>query len=365
MKIAIVVDDYHGGAGNIAQLLALELKQSNDVFLLLTNPHSNSRYDLKNIYIKEENFSIQTKNKVKGLIYCVRKMKKTLADFSPDLIISFLDNNNSLVCLSQLKTKTPIIVSERSNPLKIYPKFPWNHIRRIAYRRANVVTVQFDIFKNFDKARFAKKCKVTSNIVDKPAYLKTNWKNDIIRFVTFGRLEDIKRMDLMIKLFARAQAQLKNVELHIYGEGKNQEKLRALITELNIEKHVFLEGYCNEVHKTLTNGDIYLMTSEQEGFPNGLSEAMAVGLPSVSIRCHEGIAELAQNEQAGFTVAEGNETKFVEKMLELAKDAELRKSMGQRAQSISDIYSKKHAMEQWYACIEETLKNEKNIVFYR
>lgn len=353
MRIVIVVDDYHGGAGNIAQLLALELKQSNEVCLLLTNPHSEPRYDLENIFVREENFSIQTKNKVKGLIYSVRKMKTALAEFSPDAIISFLDNNNSIVCLSQRKTKTPIIVSERSNPLKIYPKFPWNHIRRIAYRRANVVTVQFDIFKTFDKARFAKKCKVTSNIVDKPAYLKTNWDSDIIRFVTFGRLEDVKRMDLMIKLFARAQTQLENMELHIYGAGQNQEKLRTLIAELNMEKYIFLEGYCNEVHKTLVNSDVYLMTSLQEGFPNGLSEAMAVGLPSVSIRCHEGVAELAQNEQSGFTVAEGNETEFVEKMLELAKDVELRKRMGQRAQSISDIYSKRHAMDQWYACIEE------------
>ncbi len=356
MKIAIVADDYRGGAGNIAQLLALELRQSNEVCLMLTNKHSEPRYNLEGICICEENCTIQTKNKVKGLIDCVSKMKKTLAAFCPDIIISFLDNNNSLVCLSQRKTKTPVIVSERSNPLVIYPKFPWNYIRRIAYRRANVVTVQFDIFKNFDKARFAKKCEVTSNIVNKPSYLKTDWDSDIVRFVTFGRLQDIKRMDLMIKLFARAQAQIENIELHIYGAGPNQEKLQALIAELNMGKHVFLEGYCNEVYKTLAENDVYLMTSLQEGFPNGLSEAMAVGLPSVSIRCHEGVAELSQNEQAGFTVPEGNEEEFVDKMVELARDAALRKRMGQQAQSISDTYSKTRVMGQWYSCMEKSLK---------
>ena len=355
MRVIIVVDDYHGGAGNIAQLLALELQKTHEVGLLLTNQHSASRYSLEGIQVYEESFSIQTRNKVKGLIVCIRKMKERLASFRPHVIISFLDNNNSIVCLSQRKTKTPIIVSERSNPLVIYPKFPWNYIRRIAYRRANVVTVQFDIFKNFDKARFVKKCMVTANIVDKPACLKTNWESERIRFATFGRLQDVKRMDLMIRLFAKAQEQLKNAQLHIYGDGPNREKLQTLIHDLKMDGYVFLEGYCREVHKTLAENDVYLMTSLQEGFPNALSEAMAVGLPSVSFRCHDGVAELAQNERAGFTVEEGNQEEFVEKMILLAKSATLRQEMGLKAQSISEKYSKERIMEQWNACIKKSL----------
>lgn len=356
MRIVIVVDDYQGGAGNIAQLLALELKQANEICLLLTNQHSKPRYPLEGISIKEEKITIKTRNKVKGLLLCVKQMKAAIADFAPDLIISFLDNNNSIVCLSQRKTKTPIIVSERSNPLVIYPKFPWNYIRRFAYRRANVVTVQFDIFKNFDKARFAKKCRVTSNIVEKPQYFKTSWESEMIRFVTFGRLQDVKRMDLMIRLFAKAQPKIGKTELHIYGEGPNRETLQALIKELKMEQYVFLEGYCTDVHKTLRENDVYLMTSLQEGFPNALSEAMAVGLPSVSFRCHDGIAELAQNETAGFTVAEGSELEFINKMATLAKDASLRRQMGLKAQTISERYSKKRVMEQWCVCMEKSLK---------
>lgn len=355
MKIALVVDDYHGGAGNIAQLLALELKQLHEVCLLVINKTSTPRYDLEGICVKEESVAIQGKSKIKGILVSIKKTKKLIADCNPELIISFINNNNSIVCLSQWKTKTPIIVSERSNPLVIYPKFPWNHIRRIAYRRANVVTVQFDIFKNFDKARFAKKCMVTSNIVEKPAYLKTDWDSEAVRFVTFGRLQDVKRMDLMIKLFAQAHPQMENAELHIYGAGPNQEKLEALIRELQMEKYVYLEGYCKEVHKTLADNDVYLMTSLQEGFPNGLSEAMAVGLPSVSFRCHDGVAELAQEETAGFTVAEGDETAFIEKMVALAKDSSLRREMGLKAQNISEKYSKERVMEQWYACMERSL----------
>lgn len=356
MRIIIVVDDYHGGAGNIAQLLSLELQKTHEVGLLLTNPHSVPRYELEGIQVYEENFSIQTRNKIKGLIDCVKKMKRKIASFRPDVIISFLDNNNSIVCLSQRKTKTPIIVSERSNPLVIYPKFPWNYIRRIAYRRANVVTVQFDIFKTFDKGRFAKKCMVTSNIVDRPTNLKASWESDCVRFATFGRLQDVKRIDLMIKLFARAQAQLKNIELHIYGDGPNRERLQSLISDLKMDNYVFLDGYCSEVHKTLVNCDVYLMTSLQEGFPNALSEAMAVGLPSVSFRCHDGVAELAQNESAGFTIEEGNEEEFVEKMILLAQTPSLRKEMGIKAKDIIERYNKEKIMEQWYLCMEKSLE---------
>ena len=173
MKITLVVDDFKGGAGNIAQLLAIELCESHQVSVILTNAHSAPRYDLHDVVVYDEKISIQGKNKVKGLLEAIARMKNAINEkTNADLVISFVDNNNSIVCLSQRKTKLPIIVSERSNPLAILPKFPWDIIRRIAYRRADVVSVQFDAFRSFEKGRFSKKCRVTHNIVDAPAEKK-------------------------------------------------------------------------------------------------------------------------------------------------------------------------------------------------
>lgn len=352
MRIALVADDFHGGTGNIVQLLAQNFKRDHEISIVLTNKHSDPRYDLSGMKIYSMNLSVSGKNKIVGIIRSVKSLGNVLEkQIKADLIISFIDNNNTMVCLSQLFNKTPIIVSERSNPLVIFPKSPWDKLRRIAYKRANVVTVQFDAFKGFDGGRYINKTRVTSNIVDKPQSVKQDYHCETVKFVTMGRLAGIKRMGLMIELFAEALKRCPNIELHIYGDGPEKGKLEALIKERKLFDKVFLEGYCNDVHKTLCEHDVYLMTSRQEGFPNSLSEAMAVGLASVSFACHDGIVELAQDGQAGYIADEGDKEDFVDKMVKLACDEALRKSLAEKTVNICDIYASKNVMEQWQECI--------------
>lgn len=356
MNIALVVDDFHGGAGNIAQMLALEFSKEHNVSLIMTNLHSERRYELDNINVIDANISIDGKNKIFGLIAATRRLKKAISKTAKaDVIISLIYNNNSLACLSQYFNKKPIIVSERSNPIAILPTSPWDKIRRIAYRRANVVTVQFDAFKTFDEERYVDKCRVTHNIVALPSLRKENWETEKVRFVTFGRFASVKRMDLMIKLFAEAHKKNENMELHIFGDGSNRDKLLSLIDQLGLDDSVFLRGYCNDVHKTMLEYDAYLMTSYQEGFPNSLSEAMAIGLPSVSFCCHDGIREMTENGMSGFIAEEGDEDDFVEKMVRLSTDEALRSEMGQKAKNIAVRYSKEVVMQQWQKCIEEAM----------
>lgn len=357
MNITIVVDDFHGGAGNIAQLLAMELSKQHKVNLILTNKHSEPRYGLDKIHLYDDKMSISGKNKIGGLIRCIKRMKKRILSIHTDLVISFLDNNNTISCFSLWnEKKIPIIVSERSNPLVVYPKFPWDYFRRIAYRRANVVTVQFDVFKEFDKKRFFGKCEVTSNIVEKPTRIKADWSSNKVRFVTFGRLASVKRMDLMIELFAKAARQDDSIELHIWGEGPEKEHLNRLIEKETMKDRIILKGYSNEVHETLLNYDAYLMTSYQEGFPNSLCEAMAVGLPSVSFMCHTGIRELTEDNKAGFAIPDNQKEEFVEKVLLLATNEKLREQMGKNAQKIVVRYEKSRIMDQWKKCIERAMK---------
>jgi len=360
VRIAVVVDDFHGGAGNIAQILALNFAKKHNVSMVLTNKHSDPRYNLDGINVFCESLSITRKNKVLGIFDSVKRLGKLLKkEIKADLIISFLDNNNTMTCFSQFFNKTPIIVAERSNPLVIFPKAPWDKLRRIAYKRANVVTVQFKCFDGFDGGRFIKKTRVTSNIVDKPKCVKQNYDCEKVKFVTMGRLAGIKRMDLMIELFDEAAKKCPNIELHIFGDGPEREKLESLISEKNLCGKVFLDGYCNNVHKTLCEHDVYLMTSRQEGFPNSLSEAMAVGLPSVSFACHDGIVELTEGGKNGFAVTEGDREVFVNKLIALAENASLRKQMGTKAMYVSDKYNVDIIMKQWHACIDEAMGKAK------
>lgn len=366
MRISIIVDDFHGGAGNIAQILSMELAKENEVSLVLTNKHTEKRYDLSDVSVHELCLNINGKNKIGRLISSIIRLKKLLFDIlHTEFCISFLDNNNSMACLALWNHKEiPIIVSERSNPLVIYPKFPWDRIRRIAYKRADRVAVQFDVFREFDGGRFRNKCVTIPNIVENAKEQKSTWESKVIRFVTVARLSDIKRIDLMVILFKRCLMKVKNIELYIYGEGDNRAALEKAIRQSGLENKVFLMGYLKNVHETICNCDIYLMTSYQEGFPNSLSEAMAVGLPSISFCCHEGLRELIENNECGYLIAEGDEDGFVDKMEFLATHRETREHMGKAARKHVNQYNTSSVMEYWKTNIEE-VRNEKNNSFYR
>lgn len=362
MRIGIVVDDFSGGAGNIAQLLAMRLRDSgNTVGMLLTHPHSAPRYPLDDITVHAKDFTTFQGNNAKKLSEMLKTTRYYLVDvMNCELVISFLDNNNSTVCLALWSHKIPIIVCERSNPLSIYPKFPWNHIRRVAYQRADAVTVQFKEFCGFDNGRFKNKCYVTPNFVRKPGYVKEDYESGLIRFAAVCRLNKVKRLGLMIELFCMALEQNRDIELYIFGEGAERERLERLIAENHAEDKIFLMGAIHNVHEELAKCDVYLMTSLQEGFPNSLCEALSVGLPAVCFECHSGIAELLNDGEFGFSIHEGDKHSFVDAMLELASNEEKRCEMGRKAKQIVETYDQDQVFRKWEQCIETVMERKLN-----
>ncbi len=361
MKILIIVDDFGDGAGNIAHILADQLVSKNhSIGMYLTNYHSKPRYSTEKIDVIDAKWNIMRGNWFRVQKQRVKNIRYLVVEEKFDLIISFLDNNNTIACLAAKKLDIPIIVSERSNPVVIYPKFPWNILRRIAYRRAELVAVQFEAFKCFDHNRFFKKSIVIPNVIMGSKCVKEHLDKEETSFISLGRNHSIKRFPLMIELFADMVQQTPNVSLHIYGAGVKCEDLEGKIKELNLQEKVFLHEAVQNVHETLVKHDVYLMTSEQEGFPNALSEAMACGLPAVAISCHDGIGDLVQNNRNGFCIQEGDKVDFVQSMITLANDAKLRKKFGAESLEIVKAYSEDEVMKIWEKSIEKAIKIRRN-----
>lgn len=359
MRLLLIVDDFQNGAGNVAQLLALEwTRQGNQVSLLLTDCNSKPRYNLEHIGLYYQNFKEIGGNNVLRLFKMVSGMRNIIEEqVHADMVISFLDYNNTIAGLALWNKEIPLIASERNNTVELVPSFPWNVLRRIAYYRANLITVQFAVFQTFDKGRFTHKCRVTPNIINPPAAVKTEWNKHKVSFVALGRLTKRKQIDVMIDMFARMADRVEDeVELHIWGQGPEKDNLKRMIEERHLEGKVFLDGYTEQVHEELLKHDIYLMTSKQEGFPNSLSEAQAVGIPAIAMECHKGIRELIEEGKSGFVIPKEDCGQFMEKMELLVKDRELRISMGEQARKIVDKYSKENILSIWDACMNEAVK---------
>lgn len=358
MKLLLIVDDFQNGAGNVAQLLALEwVKQGKQVTMLLTDCTSKPRYNLEHINLLYFNFERIFGNKVARLCKMVLGMRRIMEESGElDLVLSFLDYNNTVAGLALWNKKIPFIASERNNVLELIPPFPWNLLRRIAYYRADLITVQFAVFKTFDKGRFTGKCRVTPNIIKLPDKVKGQWDENRVSFVALGRLTKRKRIELLIEMFAKIAECTNYTELHIWGQGPEEQTLKAIIKEKHLEGRVFLEGYTEHVHEVLLASDVYLMASDQEGFPNSLSEAQAIGIPAIAMACHEGIREIVDDGKSGFVIPKNDCELFVDKMKLLASDRGLRISMGNHASRIVERYSREKILNIWEECMNEALK---------
>lgn len=109
--------------------------------------------------------------------------------------------------------------------------------------------------------------------------------------VSMGREDDLKGFWHLIRSFAVVKGAVADARLMIIGEGSYAE-YRKLAGDLGIADAVCFTGALRNPFPLLARADVYALTSQSEGFPNALIEAMACGTPCVSVNCKTGPAEI-------------------------------------------------------------------------
>ena len=109
--------------------------------------------------------------------------------------------------------------------------------------------------------------------------------------VSMGRDDDMKGFWHMLKVFSLVHEKMPQVRLILMGAG-SFDYYRKLAENLNITDAIYFAGMQREPYQYLKKGEIYLLTSLNEGFPNALVEGMSLGLAAVSTNCMTGPAEI-------------------------------------------------------------------------
>jgi colanic acid/amylovoran biosynthesis glycosyltransferase len=156
-----------------------------------------------------------------------------------------------------------------------------------------------------------------------------------IRILTVARLIEKKGVKYGIRAIAKLREIRRDIEYTVVGDGPLKGELIRLIQALDIGDEVELVGWKKheDVIQVLENSDILLAPSvtarsgDQEGIPNVLKEAMAMGLPVVST-LHSGIPELIQDRVSGFLVPERDVDALAEKLKYLIEHQEMWSEMG-------------------------------------
>ena len=145
----------------------------------------------------------------------------------------------------------------------------------------------------FDKFEFNK-------VINRETHTAIKNKGDL-KFVSLARLAPEKDLETMIYGFYRFfKEHSPNSTLQIFGEGSERRKLTQLINDLGLTQHVFLNGRTDNVPKTLSEFDCFILSSRFEGFGMVLLEAMAANLPIVCSRIPAAIEVLGERGAGSF-----------------------------------------------------------------
>ena len=286
-------------------------------------------------------------------------MRKIVKEFSPDCVISFLPRMQIWMMGATFGKKLRRIETIRVSPWHIgvrskIERFLW----KLTYKRADAVILQTAEQGEFFSKSVQKKSVVISNPISEK--FKDNPKREYScpqSFVAAGRITEQKNYPLMIEAFAKAAQSCPEIRLSVFGVGEKAyvEKVQALIDESGMTDRIVLRGRSEDVLSILRSSDAFLMTSDYEGMPNALLEAMVVGLPCISTDCRTGPKDMIDDGVNGYLVKTGDAESISRAIVKIAQmsDTEAEKMGSAAREKIIDICGTEKSLKRLVEVIEE------------
>lgn len=307
----------------------------------------------------------KSENKVKDKLLRYQKVREMVLQQKPDLVLSLPEEIGIYVLLALLGTKIPVYVSERNNPWVMPDVKVTRILRKLMYPFAKGLIFQTEMAKSYFPESLQPKGIVLKNPVD-AARIPSQYQGRREKVIVgAGRLSRQKNLPLLLKAFARFSPNHPEYKLRIYGEGELREELTALAQSLNIAHQLELPGRSTALLENMNSAAMFVLSSDYEGIPNVLLEAMCMGMPAISTDCPSGgPKELIQDGVNGLLVPVGDETALYEAMERMA-DPIFARQMADAAYEIREELTSPEIFVSWYRYLfgEEPLRpaeREKN-----
>lgn len=149
-----------------------------------------------------------------------------------------------------------------------------------------------------------------------------------------GTLKRVKRFDLLIRAFAQL-LQRREASLCILGEGDERAALEQQIEQLGLQERVSLPGFVDETGPWYAHADLFVLSSDYEGFGNVIVEALEQGVPVVSTDCEAGPREILADGYYGKLVPVGDPAALADAMFDALAEIPDREALKARARDFS------------------------------
>jgi glycosyltransferase involved in cell wall biosynthesis len=283
----------------------------------------------------------------------VRRLRQAIRESDARQVVSFTDVTNVTTLLACRDLQVGVIACERTEPRRHQIGSVWSRLRKRTYGRAMAIVVQTQAVKKWALAQgWGVPVYAIPNAAPRiPAEAPAVMEAPRPAVVALGRLSREKGMDLLIEAFALVAPRHPQWSLRIHGEGVEREALESQAVRLGISDRVQLAGWTRHPQRDLQAADIFALPSRYEGFPNALLEAMAAGLACVSFDCDSGPREIVRDATDGLLVPPADAPALAAALDRLMTDPDLRRRLGENAQSVVDRFSRARFHRQWDAVL--------------
>ena len=274
-----------------------------------------------------------------------------------DVAIAFLSASQLRLYCACLGTKTKSLFSQRGDP---YSNFKGLKARLInllndwAFTHADALVFQTQQAMHYYGTSVCHKSVVIPNPINPLKRTEARAGNITKRIVNVGRL-DIwqKRQDILIDAFWKICKEYPDYILEFYGDGVDDQQLKSMAKN---NAQIRFMGKTSNVAEAIQNAAMFVLSSDFEGIPNALLEAMSLGLPCISTDCSPGgAALLIQNKVNGLLIQRGNADDLAKAMKYLLDNQDKAESMGREALKVVNTYSEERIKNMWLSFLEKIM----------
>ena len=329
-----------GGAERVVTILASRMVRDGYNVSILAYEKTDHDYEIDNntkVY-----YMPPVQGGIKGKLCRLRDMDTLVAEIQPDVIVPFVGTVLYVSYAVAKKRKIPFIRTIRNSPWSEGGGALDFRIRNYLNHKAAAIMVQNEEQILYFPEKMRNKIFVVPNPISETFITsrKERYSQTIKRIISVGRLTSQKNQAFLIQCFDELHKKHNEITLEIYGTGTEEKRLRALIESKNLTDCCFLKGRNDYIVDVLKMADLFVLTSDFEGMPNALMEAMCLGVPCISSNCRTGPSSLIKHQVNGVLYNTGDKAGLISSLEWAYDNADKLEAMGLKArESIVSRYT--------------------------
>lgn len=354
-----------GGAERVVSNLANQFSRENYQVMVATEWQGEQEFRLEeavtrvHVGLRPED---EGKNRLTKMWLRVKYLREYLKREQPDVCIAFAHKANYRALTAAKGTDIPVVISIRTDPVGHYDGLLDKiQIPRLFPRAAGCV-FQTEGQRSFFPKYLQDKSRIILNPINDKYIEEPKPAQRTKTVVQSGRLVDFKNQPMLVRAFAMVHEKHPDYELKIFGGDSfdgTKELLEQTIQELHAEEYVHLMGAGDSLEKDLADAAVFAFSSDWEGLPNALLEAMALGLPIVATDCPCGGPRTVMTDGVdGLLVPVKDPQAMAEGICKLIEDPMLADMLGDNARKIKERANGKAIVDQWRDYIETIITSK-------